>query len=133
MIHNTVESLCLQDSPAGTAVTLRKCNLDDDLQQWAWQDQRFLWNIGTQRCLSAFQEHPVLTVACDGGENLQWGCENQRLLSLNHSLELSAERGRLRLAPGGHTSRWRSLDKGDICEERLSKSEFSRASQAGNS
>ncbi|KAG5263838.1 hypothetical protein AALO_G00269170 [Alosa alosa] len=119
MIHNTVESLCLQDSPAGKAITLRKCNLDDDLQQWVWREQRFLRNVGTQRCLSAFHERPVLTVACDGEEHLEWACENHRLLSLNRSLELSAEKGRVRLTPGGPTSRWKSLDMGDICQERL--------------
>lgn len=131
MIHNTIESLCLQDSPSGNGIKLRRCNLDNDLQQWAWQEQRFLRNVGTQRCLSAFHERPVLTIECDGGEHLEWGCENLRLLSLNRSLELSVEKSRLRLSAGGQTSSWRSLDKGDICQERLSKSGLSNTKQSG--
>ncbi|KAL2077045.1 hypothetical protein ACEWY4_026549 [Coilia grayii] len=121
MIHNAIESLCLQDSSASSAVKLRRCNLDDDLQQWEWQEQHFLRNVGTQRCLSAFHEHPVVTVTCDGGGHLQWGCENHRLLSLNNSLELSTKKGRLRLTPalGDPGSKWKSLDKGDVCQERL--------------
>lgn len=121
MIHNTLQSLCLQDSPSDSGVKLHKCNLDNDLQQWVWREQQYLRNVGTQRCLSTFHERPVRTVECDGGEHLEWGCRNHRLLSLNRSLELSGEESRVRLTDGGEATRWRSLDAVDICQERLSK------------
>ncbi|XP_063045671.1 solute carrier family 51 subunit beta [Engraulis encrasicolus] len=125
MIHNAADNLCLQDSSTtegSPGVKLCRCNLDDDLQQWAWQDQRFLRNVGTQRCLSAFRERPLVMEACDGAEHLAWGCEAQGgLLSLNRSLWLGAHKGRLRLlpAPEGLATRWKSLDKYDVCQERV--------------
>ncbi|XP_067105080.1 solute carrier family 51 subunit beta [Osmerus mordax] len=126
MIHNTVHSLCLEDSKTGW-VQLKKCSLDSDLQQWVWRDPNILQSVVTSRCLSGYHADPVQTVPCEGGEEggeregygLQWDCEGNRLMSRNLSLELSTDGKRLTLSPRSKQSKWRSLDEGDICQERL--------------
>ncbi|XP_022525198.2 solute carrier family 51 subunit beta [Astyanax mexicanus] len=119
MVHNAVESLCLEDSLRDAGVQLRRCSLDSELQQWLWTERWFLLNVGTHRCLSGLQDDPIQTVECDGGDHLQWQCTNHRLISVNRSLELSAQTGRLSLTSRGINTRWKSLDEGDICQEKL--------------
>ncbi|XP_010875700.2 uncharacterized protein si:cabz01068815.1 [Esox lucius] len=127
MIHNALHSLCLEDNPKTGLVNLKKCSLDSELQQWIWRDQSVLKNMGTSRCLSSTHTDPVVTVHCQGladeenrgDEALQWGCEWDRLISKNNSLELSADGQRLTLTSRSKRTKWRSLDKGDICLERL--------------
>ncbi|KAJ7994769.1 hypothetical protein DPEC_G00252910 [Dallia pectoralis] len=127
MIHNTLHSLCLEDNPSTGLVKLNKCSLDSELQQWIWWDRSVLKNLGTSRCLSATQAEPIITVHCQGvvgeenrgGGELQWGCEQDRLISKNNSLELSTDGKRLTLSQTSKQTRWRSLDKGDICQESL--------------
>lgn len=129
MIHNTVHSLCLEDSKTGW-VQLKKCSLDSDLQQWVWRDPNILESVVTSRCLSGYHTDPVQTVPCEGGEEggeregngLKWDCEGNRLMSRHLSLELSTDGKRLTLSPRSKQSKWRSLDEGDICQERLSES-----------
>ncbi|XP_030649066.1 uncharacterized protein si:cabz01068815.1 [Chanos chanos] len=140
MIHNTIESLCLEDSGNSDGVQLKRCSLDSEFQQWSWINEWFLMNAGTQKCLSAFHTDPVKTVPCDGLDSLQWQCRNHRLISQNRSLELSAERGQLTMSPRGKTTRWKSLDEGDICQDKLrskrssdepNEFEFSESEDAG--
>ncbi|XP_036819064.1 uncharacterized protein si:cabz01068815.1 isoform X2 [Oncorhynchus mykiss] len=127
MIHNTLHSLCLEDFPKTGLVQLNKCNLDSVLQQWIWRDQSLLESVGTSRCLSAHHSDPVQTVPCEGVEDgghrgdggLRWGCELNRLISQNSSLELSTDGKRLMLSHRSKQTKWRSLDEGDICQERL--------------
>lgn len=129
MIHNTLHSLCLEDFPKTGLVQLNKCNLDSVLQQWIWRDQSLLERVGTSRCLSAHHSNPIQTVPCEGVEDgghrgdggLRWGCELNRLISQNSSLELSTDGKRLTLSHRSKQTKWRSLDEGDICQERLSK------------
>ncbi len=118
-IHSTKEGLCLQDSSEGV-VELRTCSLDSVLQQWKWTDYWFLVNTGTLRCLSAVHTDPVQTIACDSGEHIKWQCKAQQLISLQNSLALSTERGKLRLNTGEHDT-WTSLDTGDFCQNKLSE------------
>lgn len=92
--------------------------MDSALQQWSWTPQWYLRNGGTQRCLSTHMQ-PVQTVPCKGPEGLQWLCRDQGLLSLNSSLELSVEKSQLSLSNPGKNSKWRSLDEGDICKDKL--------------
>ncbi|XP_058638352.1 solute carrier family 51 subunit beta [Onychostoma macrolepis] len=116
-IHSMKEGLCLEDSSGGV-VELRTCSLDSVLQQWKWTDHWFLVNTGTLRCLSAVHTDPVQTIACDSGEYIKWQCKAQQLISLQNSLALSTERGKLRLNTGEHDT-WKSLDVGDICQNNL--------------
>ncbi|XP_071257004.1 uncharacterized protein [Salvelinus alpinus] len=134
MIHNTLHSLCLEDFPKTGLVQLKKCNLDSVLQQWIWRDQSLLECVGTSRCLSAHHSHPVQTVPCEGVEDgghrgdggLRWGCELNRLISQNSSLELSTDGKRLMLSHRSKQTKWRSLDEGDICQGRLRSKRASR-------
>ncbi|KAF4083016.1 hypothetical protein AMELA_G00135210 [Ameiurus melas] len=119
MIHNTVESQCLEDSLGDAGVRLKRCSVDSELQQWIWTERKFLMNVYTKRCLSAFHSDPIQTLECDGEEDLQWQCMNHRLISLSHSLELGVHRGSLALTNMGKSTRWKSLDQGDICQEKL--------------
>lgn len=125
MIHNTHLSLCLEDSVASDRVLLRKCNLDSELQQWLWEGQGVLRCVGSSRCLSALGGQPVRTEPCPGLQDsdagLLWDCDQDRLISLDTSLLLSAEGRRLTLSNRGKHSKWRSLDEGDICKDKLSE------------
>lgn len=126
MIHNTQRSLCLEDSAPAGAVQLMKCRLDSESQQWVWINHGMLMCVASSRCLSAQHTGPVLTRPCDGAEvdpvGLMWDCDKDRLISRNTSMLLSIEGRRLTLSQGGKHSRWRSLEEGDICQEKLSKS-----------
>ncbi|XP_016307743.1 uncharacterized protein LOC107662290 isoform X1 [Sinocyclocheilus anshuiensis] len=116
-IHSMKEGLCLEDSYEG-AVELKTCSLDSVLQQWKWTDHWFLVNTGTLRCLSAVYTDPVQTIACDSSEHIKWQCKAQQLISLQNSLALSTEKGKLRLNTGEHDT-WKSLDAGDVCQNKL--------------
>lgn len=122
MIHNNVESLCLEDSLRDAGVQLKRCSVDSELQQWIWTERMFLMNVHTQRCLSAFPRNPIQTLDCNGEDDLQWQCMNHRLISLSNSLELGVHRGSLALINTGKSTTWKSLDQGDICQEKLSES-----------
>ncbi|KAM6980586.1 uncharacterized protein FYW47_000317 [Aplochiton taeniatus] len=123
MIHNTLHSLCLEDSITTGLVQLKRCNLDSEHQQWIWRDQRVLVSVGTSRCLSAHHTGPVQTVSCDHledwGDSLLWDCERNSLISQNNSLELSTDGKHLSLSHKSKHSKWKSLDEGDICQDRL--------------
>lgn len=126
MIHNTECSLCLEDSAATGEVLLRECNLDSEFQQWVWIDQGMLMCIASSRCLSAKQTEGIRTQSCKepdvDSKRLMWDCDKNRLISRNTSMFLSADGQRLILTHVSKHSKWRSLDKGDICQEKLSKS-----------
>ncbi|KAL7866801.1 hypothetical protein AOLI_G00146150 [Acnodon oligacanthus] len=119
LIHSALEGLCLEDSGRDAGVHLRRCNLDSQLQQWIWTETWFLMNVGTQKCLSALRDDPVQTVECDGEDHLQWQCVNRRLLSVSRPLELTADSGVLTLTNSGKNYMWKSLDEGNICQDRL--------------
>ncbi|KAK3533952.1 hypothetical protein QTP70_034940, partial [Hemibagrus guttatus] len=119
MIHNNVENLCLEDSLEDAGVQLKRCSVDSDLQQWIWTERMFLMNVHTQRCLSALHSDSIQTLDCDGEEYLQWQCMDHRLISMSHSLELGVQRGSLALINTGKSTRWKSLNQGDICQEKL--------------
>lgn len=125
MIHNTKCSLCLEDSASGE-VLLRTCDLDSLLQQWVWLDQGMLMCIASSRCLSAQQTEAVRTQMCQGpgveAAELTWDCDMDQLVSRNTSMLLSADGHRPILSHISKYSKWRSLDKGDICQDQLSKS-----------
>ncbi|XP_035530922.1 uncharacterized protein LOC118337892 [Morone saxatilis] len=126
MIHNTQHSLCLEDSAATGEVLLKKCHLDSESQQWIWIDQGMLKCVASSRCLSAMQTEPLRTQACQGPKvdaaRLMWDCDRDRLISRNTSMLLSIDGRHLILTHDSKLSKWRSLDKGDICQEKLSKS-----------
>ena len=126
MIHNTQRRLCLEDSPSTGEVLLKKCNLDSKCQQWVWIAQGMLMCLETSRCLSAQQTEPVQTWTCQGSEvdvsGLIWDCDRDRLISRNTSMLLSIDGHRLILTSNSKHSSWRSLDEGNICQEKLSKS-----------
>ncbi|XP_044057589.1 solute carrier family 51 subunit beta [Siniperca chuatsi] len=123
MIHNTQRSLCLQDSAATNEVLLKRCNLDSESQQWIWIDRGMLMCVASSRCLSALPREPVGTRSCQGPEvdaaGLMWDCDRDRLISRNTSMLLSIDGRRLILTHDSKHSKWRSLDEGDICQEKL--------------
>ena len=129
MIHNTQRSLCLEDSAATGEVLLKRCNLDSESQQWIWIDGGMLMCVASSRCLSAMQREPVQTQSCSGSEvdakALMWDCDRGRLISRNSSMLLSADGRHLILThqtSDSKQSTWKSLDEGDICQDKLSKS-----------
>lgn len=129
MIHNTQRSLCLEDSAATGEVLLKNCNLDSESQQWIWIDGGMLMCVASSRCLSAVQREPVRTQSCLESEvdakALMWDCDRGRLISRNSSMLLSIDGWHLILThqtSDSKQSKWRSLDEGDICQDKLSKS-----------
>ncbi|KAM7406596.1 hypothetical protein PAMP_000966 [Pampus punctatissimus] len=123
LIHNTHRSLCLEDTEPAGEVLLKKCNLDSESQQWVWVDQSMLMCVASSRCLSAQHREPVRTQPCLDREvnavGLMWDCDRDRLISRNTSMLLSIDGRRLTLSRGSRHSKWRSLDGGDICQEKL--------------
>ncbi|XP_054475871.1 solute carrier family 51 subunit beta [Anoplopoma fimbria] len=123
MIHNTQSSLCLEESAATGEVLLKNCNLDSKFQQWIWIGRGMLMCVESSRCLSALQKEPVQTRSCWGSEvaapGLLWDCDRGRLISRNTSMLLSADGWRLVLSTDSKLSKWKSLDEGDICHEKL--------------
>lgn len=126
IIYNTQYSLCLEDTAATGEVLLKKCSLDSESQQWIWIDQGMLMCVASSRCLSALQREPLKTQSCRGAKvdpaGLMWDCDRDRLISRNTSMLLSIEDRHLIFTHGSKYSKWRSLDGGDICQEKLSKS-----------
>lgn len=126
MIYNSKHSLCLEDSAATGEVLLKNCNVDSEFQKWMWIDQNMLMCVASSRCLSDLQREPVLTRPCGEPEadvtGLMWDCDRGKLISKNTSMLLSMDGRRLILTNGNKHSKWRSLDEGDICQEKLSKS-----------
>ncbi|XP_041640744.1 solute carrier family 51 subunit beta [Cheilinus undulatus] len=126
MVHNTRRSLCMDDSAASGEVVLRRCNLDSVSQQWVWVDQNMLMNEASSRCLWAQQPGPPRTRSCSergsgpGSDpsGLLWDCDRDRLISRNLSMMLAVDGRRPVLSHDSKQSRWRSVDGGDICQER---------------
>ncbi|KAM4602564.1 uncharacterized protein ACJ7VT_019188 [Polymixia lowei] len=135
MIHNTHHSLCLEDTTTTGLVLPKTCNLDSDLQQWIWLDRSILKSVGTSRCLSAQHRNPVRTVSCEGPEDgtngLLWDCDGGKLISQNSSLTLTTDGMQLILSHKSKQSKWRSLDEGDICQEKLRSKRASSGSEDG--
>lgn len=125
IIYNRQHSLCLEDSTVTGEVMLKECNLDSRLQQWTWINEGMLMSVASSRCLSALQSEPVTTQSCDGLETdstgQMWDCDRDMLISRATSMLLSIEGRRLTFTHGSKNSKWRSLDKGDICQEKVSK------------
>ncbi|XP_070841556.1 uncharacterized protein [Chaetodon trifascialis] len=123
MIHNTQHSLCLEESAVTDQVLLKKCNLDSQSQQWIWINQGMLMCVASSRCLSAMQREPLNTQSCQGPKvdaaGLMWDCDRDRLISRNTSMLLSIDGRHLILTHDNKHSKWRSLDEGDICQEKL--------------
>lgn len=127
MIYNTWHGLCLEDTAASGEVLLKECNLDSESQQWTWIDQSMLMCVASSRCLLAMLKEPLKTQSCGGPMvdlvGLMWDCNTDRLISRNTSMLLSIKGRHLIFSNGSKYSTWRSLDKGDICQEKPSKSE----------
>lgn len=125
MIYNTQHRLCLEDNAASGEVLLKECNLDLESQQWTWIDQSMLMCVASSRCLLAILKESLKTQSCRGLDpvGLMWDCNMDRLISRNTSMLLSTRGRRLTLSKGNKYSTWRTPDQGDICQEKLSKSE----------
>lgn len=125
MIHNVHRSLCLEEVVESGEVVARKCSLDLDSQQWIWEESSRLVNVATSRCLSARHVQPVRSQSCpepgewERAKGLEWDCDRDRLINRNNSLMLSLNGRRVVLTDDGKNIKWRSLDKGDICQEKL--------------
>ncbi|KAM7423557.1 hypothetical protein PAMA_000081 [Pampus argenteus] len=123
LIHISHGSLCLEDTEPAGEVLLKRCKLNSDSQQWVWLDQSMLMCVASSRCLSAQHGEPVQTKACLDVElnaaGFMWDCDRDRLISRNTSMLLSIDGRRLTLSRHSRRSEWRSLDGGDICQERL--------------
>ncbi|XP_032417455.1 uncharacterized protein LOC116719159 [Xiphophorus hellerii] len=123
MIHNTQHGLCLEESADTGQVLLKQCDLDSQAQQWLWINQDMLMCVGSSRCLSAQQNHPVQTQACPGSDQealeLMWDCSSNRLSSRNTSLLLSTDGQRVILTNHLKHFEWKSLDEVDVCQTSL--------------
>ncbi|KAG7235291.1 hypothetical protein INR49_002767 [Caranx melampygus] len=120
VIQNTQSTLCLEDSTATGEVLLKKCNLDSMNQQWVLTTQGKLMCVATSRCLSA-QPDPVQTLSCHipESERLLWDCDRDRLISRSMTMLLSIDGQHVSPTDNSKQSKWRSLDEGDICQEKL--------------
>lgn len=127
MIHNSQLSLCLEELAHTGEVLLQRCNLDSESQQWFWISPGMLMCAASSRCLSAQHSEPVRTQPCDEPDvdpaGLMWDCDGDRLISRDTAKLLSVSDQRLTLAKLSKYSKWRSVDQGDICQDRLSKSQ----------
>ncbi|XP_029001272.1 solute carrier family 51 subunit beta isoform X2 [Betta splendens] len=123
MIHNTKRSLCLEDSASTGEVLLRTCDLASPAQQWVWLHEGALMSVASSRCLSAQHATAVRTRPCQGpgaeAAALAWDCDANKLISRSTSAVLSADGRRPTLGRVGRYSKWRSLEEGDICQDRL--------------
>lgn len=125
MLYNTQHSLCLHGSRATDQVSLKKCDLNSDFQQWMWTDEGRLMCVASSKCLLATQSRTVQTQACEGLDvdpsALMWDCDKDRLMSRTTSMFLSTEGQQLTLSPSNRYSNWKSLDTNDFCGQSLSK------------
>ncbi|KAI1889737.1 hypothetical protein AGOR_G00166020 [Albula goreensis] len=119
MIYNTVHGLCLQGSRESESVLLKPCDLGSDLQQWFWENGRFLVNGGTAKCLSNHKMDAILTASCNASDALWWDCHSHRLISHNSILQLTTNGKDLFLSQHNKLSKWRALVEGDICQKTL--------------
>ncbi|CAJ1048692.1 uncharacterized protein si:cabz01068815.1 [Xyrichtys novacula] len=123
MVYNTKRSLCLQETADSGEVVLSRCDLDSEAQQWIWMDQSMLMNVASSRCMAALQGRHLRTLPCKGSDvdntKLQWECDRNRLINRNLSMLLSVDGRHPVLSHDSKQSRWRSVDGGDICLERL--------------
>ncbi|XP_007568321.1 uncharacterized protein LOC103149212 isoform X1 [Poecilia formosa] len=123
MIHNTQYGLCLEESAGTGQVLLKQCDLDSLAQQWLWINQGMLMCVGSSRCLSAQQDHPVQTQACPKSDQeapeLMWDCSSNRLSSRNTSLLLSTDGQHVILTNRLKHFEWKSLDEVDVCKKSL--------------
>ncbi|XP_028257976.1 uncharacterized protein LOC114433543 isoform X2 [Parambassis ranga] len=121
-IQNPGLSLCLEDSAETSEVLLRKCNRGSESQQWVWINQSMLMCVASFRCLSAQQRDPVQTQLCHNpgvdAAGLMWDCDQDRLISRSTLLVLSTNGQHAILTYNSQFSKWRSLDKVDICHGR---------------
>lgn len=124
-IYNTQHSLCLEEAAVTGLVVLKRCNLHSESQQWTWSDEGMLVSAASSRCLSASQNEPVKTLSCERQEadsaQLMWDCDRDGLISRSTSMLLSVDGQQLTLTQGGKSSRWKSLEKADICQEKLER------------
>ncbi|KAM9765706.1 uncharacterized protein ACNS7B_001771 isoform 2-T2 [Menidia menidia] len=123
MIHNSQRSLCLEDSVGTGEVLLKRCNLDSESQQWVWLGGDKLMCVASSRCLSSERSEPVQTQPCHGPDvdaaGSVWDCDNGRLISKSSAMFLSISGQQLILTKFSQDAKWKSLDEGDICQERL--------------
>lgn len=123
MVFNTGRSQCLQESAASGEVVLSGCDLDSEAQQWMWIDQSMLMNVFSSRCLYALQGGHLQTRSCRGSNvdpaGLLWDCDHGRLISRNLSMFLSVNGQHPVLSHSSKEAKWKSVDGGDICLERL--------------
>ncbi|CAN9507326.1 unnamed protein product [Ophioblennius macclurei] len=119
-LHDTQLSLCLQDS--SDSVSVAPCDLRSESQQWVWTHHAMLMGVASSRCLWAAPGEPAQTRSCDPRDahaaGLTWDCDRDHLISRNSSLLLSVVERQVTLA-ADKTSRWRSLDQGDVCQPKL--------------
>lgn len=124
MIYNTHSSLCLEESATTNEVMLKKCDLDSESQEWMWISQGMLASVASSRCLSV-TEGGIQTHTCYGlnedAAGLMWDCDRGRLVSTSTSMMLSINDQGLILTHDSKHSQWRSMNEGDICQEKLSK------------
>lgn len=104
---------------------LKRCNLDSESQQWTWTEEGMLMCVASSRCLSASQDEPVKTLSCEGpgadSSGLVWDCDRNALISRSTSMLLTVDGQRLTFTHGGKNSKWKSLEKPDICQEKLER------------
>lgn len=124
-VYNAQHGLCLEETAATGQVVLRGCSLYSESQQWTWTEEGMLMSLASSRCLSASQNEPVRTDACEGHEadlsGQLWDCDRSRLISRSTAMQLSFEGQHLLLGHGGEGSKWTSVEKGDICREKLER------------
>lgn len=127
MIHDREHSLCLEDSEDTGEVLLKRCDLDSGFQQWVWVGRGVLMCVASSRCLTAQQSESVRTQPCLESDEQPpagslWDCESGRLISRTTSLLLSTDGRRPILTKSSKHAKWRSVEEGDICQDRLSES-----------
>lgn len=88
-------------------------------------DPGMLMSVASSKCLLAVQSKPLRTQDCEGEDVdpslLMWECDKDRIISRNTSMLLSVDDQHLTLSHNNKYSKWKSLDTGDICSQRLSK------------
>ncbi|KAM8890431.1 uncharacterized protein ACB058_015438 isoform 1-T2 [Synchiropus picturatus] len=123
MLHHSRTALCLEEEEATGTVQMKRCALDSQAQQWAWLRGGRLRNVASLRCVSAQPDAPVRTVSCDGSggdpSGLEWDCDSNRLMARKAAMFLTVAGRQVALAPTPAHVKWRSVDVGDICQEKL--------------